>query len=89
MVKTTFFATPGQLKSYPVSVHLANYIDVQTRAIPGRVAGQYVGVREVADEIWLVSFMNYDLGFFDKDENRVEQMGRNRFAPKVLPMSSE
>ena len=52
-------------------------------------AGQYVGVREVADEVWLVSFMNYDLGFFDRDENRVEQMGQNPFAPKVLPMSSE
>tara|TARA_B100001540_G_scaffold303608_2_gene312412 strand:+ start:3353 stop:3481 length:129 start_codon:yes stop_codon:yes gene_type:complete len=25
-------------------------------------AGQYVGVREVADEVWLVSFMEYDLG---------------------------
>ena len=30
-------------------------------------AGQNVGVREVADKIWLVSFMNYDLGFFDQE----------------------
>lgn len=52
-------------------------------------AGQYVGVREVADEIWLVSFMDYDLGFFDQNENRVEPVGINPFAPKVLPMSSE
>jgi putative transposase len=52
-------------------------------------AGQYVGIREVADEIWLVSFMDYDLGFFDQDENRVEPVGVNPFAPKVLPMSSE
>ena len=52
-------------------------------------AAQYVGIREVADEIWLVSFMNYDLGFFDKTENRVEPVGHNPFAPKVLPMSSE
>ena len=51
--------------------------------------GQYVSIREVADQVWLVSFMNYDLGFFDKDENRVEPMGQNPFAPKVLPMSSE
>ncbi len=28
-------------------------------------AGQYVGVREVADEVWLVSFLDYDLGFFE------------------------
>jgi putative transposase len=26
-------------------------------------AGQMVGIRELADEIWLVSFMDYDLGF--------------------------
>jgi hypothetical protein len=52
-------------------------------------AGQYVGIREIADEIWLVSFMDYDLGFFDQVENRVEPVGENPFAPKVLPMSSE
>jgi transposase InsO family protein len=51
--------------------------------------GQYVGIREVADQVWLVSFMEYDLGFFDQDENRVEPVGQNPFAPKVLPMSSE
>ena len=52
-------------------------------------AGQYVGVREVADEVWLVSFMEYDLGFFDRTENRVAPVGENPFSPKVLPMSSE
>jgi putative transposase len=51
--------------------------------------GQYVGIREVADDIWLVSFMDFDLGFFDATENRVEPVGENPFAPKVLPMSSE
>ena len=51
------------------------------------LAGQHVGVREVADRIWLVSFMEYDLGFFDEDENRVEP-GENPFSPEVLPMSS-
>lgn len=52
-------------------------------------AGQYVGGREVADEVWLVSFMDYDIGFFDRTENKVEPVGDNPFAPKVLPMSSE
>jgi len=46
-------------------------------------AGQYIGIREVDDRIWLVSFMDYDLGFFDQDENRVEPMGINPFAPKL------
>jgi transposase InsO family protein len=52
-------------------------------------AGQFIGIREVADSIWLVSFMDYDLGFFDETENRVEPVGVNPFAAKVLPMSSE
>ena len=38
-------------------------------------AGQRVGIRGVADEVWLVSFMHYDLGFFDNAENRVEPVG--------------
>lgn len=50
-------------------------------------AGQTVGIREVSDKIWLVSFMQFDLGFFDDDENRVEPLD-NPFSPKVLPMSS-
>lgn len=50
-------------------------------------AGQYIGIREVEDKIWLVSFMDYDIGFFDEEQNRVEPMGENPFAPKVLPMS--
>jgi len=52
-------------------------------------AGQVVGIREVADEIWLVSFMDYDLGFFDKEKGRVEP-ALNPFGPdKVLTMSPE
>ena len=52
-------------------------------------AVQYVGVREVADEVWLVSFMDYDLGFFDRELHKVEPVGENPYAPKVLPMRSE
>ncbi|MGI9323779.1 MAG: hypothetical protein ACR2PZ_01065 [Pseudomonadales bacterium] len=33
-------------------------------------AGQKVGIREVADKIWLVSFMDFDLGFFDQTRSR-------------------
>ena len=45
-------------------------------------AGQLVGIREVADNIWLVSFMEYDLGFFDQDEGRIEP-APNPFIPNV------
>ena len=50
-------------------------------------AGQNAGIREVADKIWLVSFIDYDLGFFDEDENKV-QPANNPFMPKVLPILS-
>jgi len=43
-------------------------------------AGQLVGIREVEDQIWLVSFMDYDLGYFDNERGRVEP-GPNPFAP--------
>jgi hypothetical protein len=40
----------------------------------------------VADHIRLVSFMDYDSGFFDENEDRVEPAGINPFATKVLPV---
>ncbi len=43
-------------------------------------AGQVVGLREVDDRIWLVSFLDFDLGFFDHQEDRVEP-APNPFAP--------
>lgn len=48
-------------------------------------AGQPVGVRQVDDRIWLVSFMHYDLGYFDEESAKV-QPGKNPFGAKVLPM---
>jgi putative transposase len=49
-------------------------------------AGQNVGITEVSEKIWLVTFMHYDLGFFDHEAGRVE-CAPNPFAAKVLPMS--
>ncbi len=46
-------------------------------------AGQILGLREVDDQVWQVSFLDYDLGFFDADEDRVEP-GPNPFAPENL-----
>lgn len=48
-------------------------------------AGQDIGVKQVDDKIWLVSFMNYDLGYFDEETQRV-QAGKNPFGAKVSPM---
>ena len=36
------------------------------------LAGQYVGIFQKDDNIWLVSFMNYELGYFDLEACRVE-----------------
>jgi len=51
-------------------------------------AGQNVGIKEIAEKIWLVSFMQYDLGFFDHETGRVE-CAPNPFGARVLPMSPE
>ena len=52
-------------------------------------AGQCVGIRETDGQIWLVSFLNDDLGFFDRDTDRVEPT-TNPFMPEeVLRMSPE
>ena len=51
-------------------------------------AGQKVGIKQVDDRIWLVSFMQYDLGYFDDETCRLEPID-NPFGPTVLPMSSE
>ena len=51
-------------------------------------AGQNVGVTQVGERIWLVTFMRYDLGYFDDETCRLEPI-ENSFTPKVLPMCSE
>jgi putative transposase len=51
-------------------------------------AGQNVGVTQVGERIWLVTFMHYDLGYFDDESCRLEPID-NPFGPKVLPMCSE
>jgi len=46
-------------------------------------AGQILGLREVDDKIWIVSFRDYDLGYFDGHENRVEP-ANNPFTPEKV-----
>jgi len=49
-------------------------------------SGQQVGVKEVEDKIWLLSFMNYDLGYFDLDSRKFEPK-EDPFGSGLLPMS--
>lgn len=46
------------------------------------LAGQAVGVKEVDDGIWLVSFMQYDLGYVDLEEKTLQPLD-NPFGPRV------
>jgi len=44
--------------------------------------GQAVGVKEADHGIWLVSFMEYDLGYIDLEEKILQPLD-NPFGPKV------
>ena len=48
-------------------------------------AGQAVAIKEVHEDIWLVSFMDYDLGYFDL-ETRVLEPLDNPFGPRLSRM---
>ncbi len=50
------------------------------------LAGQRLGIKEVDDGVWLVSFMSYDLGFIDLEQKTLQTLD-NPFGPRVSPMS--
>jgi putative transposase len=72
------------LKSTPKSRKLTlggiaiGILAVQTNG-PGEVPGP---------RLWFRSFINYDLGYFDDTECRLEPLN-NPFGSKLLPMPSE
>jgi hypothetical protein len=47
------------------------------------LAGQAVGVKEVEDGIWLVSFMDYDLGYIDLEEKTLQPLPKSLWAKSV------
>jgi len=50
------------------------------------LAGQRLGIKEVDEGIWLVSFMRYDLGYFDLEQKTLQPLD-NPFGPRLSPMS--
>jgi hypothetical protein len=40
-------------------------------------------VRTVEEDVWLVSFMDYDMAYFDMESHKVSAL-ENPFGPKVL-----
>jgi transposase InsO family protein len=49
-------------------------------------AGQSVGIKEVEDGVWLVSFMHYDLGYIDLEQRTLQPLD-NPFGHGLSPMS--
>jgi transposase InsO family protein len=54
--------------------------------ISGVLAGQRLGIKEVDEGIWLVSFMHYDLGYIDLEQRTLQPLD-NPFGPRLSPMS--
>jgi transposase InsO family protein len=50
------------------------------------MAGQKLGIKEVDDSIWLVSFMHYDLGYIDLEQRTLQTID-NPFGTRLSPMS--
>jgi transposase InsO family protein len=50
------------------------------------LAGQKLGIKEVDDGIWLVSFMAYDLGYIDLEQRTLQTID-NPFGTRLSPMS--
>ena len=50
------------------------------------LAGQKLGIKEVDDCIWLISFMHYDLGYFDLEQKTLQPLD-NPFGTRLSPMS--
>jgi len=73
--RTVMVTSCGRLCLYRKKINLSKSL-----------AGQAVGVKEVDNGIWLVSFMEYDLGYIDLEERTLQPL-ENPFGPKVLPMS--
>ncbi len=45
--------------------------------------GHNIGIKLIDDDLWKVTFMNYDLGFFDEENHRM-QIGANPFLIKSV-----
>ncbi|TRY21607.1 transposase, partial [Brevibacillus sp. LEMMJ03] len=50
------------------------------------LAGQKLGIKEVDEGIWLVSFMHYDLGYIDLEQKTLQPLD-NPFGTRLSPMS--
>jgi hypothetical protein len=73
--RTVVLTSCGRLCLYRKKINLSKSL-----------AGQAVGVKEVDSGIWLVSFMDYDLGSIDLEEKTLQPL-ENPFGPRASPIS--
>jgi len=69
--RTVMVTRSGRLCLYRKKINLSTSL-----------TGQAVGVKEVDHGIWLVSFMEYDLGYIDLEEKTLQPL-ENPFGPKL------
>jgi putative transposase len=50
------------------------------------LTGQSVSIKQVSEQVWLITFMDYDLGYFDHETCSLQPLD-NPFGPRLSPMS--
>lgn len=73
--KAVIVTTCGRICMYGKKINLSSVL-----------AGQKLGIKEVDEGIWLVSFMHYDLGYVDLEQKTLQPLD-NPFGPGLSPMS--
>jgi putative transposase len=82
---STIHSTTGRRSSPPAAASAPS----AARSTSARSSrDRKVGIRQVDEHLWLVTFIDYDLGYFDDETCRLEPID-NPFGPKLLPMSPE
>jgi hypothetical protein len=60
------------MRSSPLAV--ASACIARRSASRTTLAGQRVGIKEIDDGIWIVSFMHYDLGYIDLEQKTLQPL---------------
>ena len=67
--------------------HAAESVCIENASTSRRsLLGLHLGIKEVDEGIWIVSFMSYDLGFIDLEQKTLQPLD-NPFGPRLSPMS--
>jgi hypothetical protein len=78
---------PSMIAEYVRTYHeLRLCLHRKTINISAVLVGQRLGIKEVDEGIWLVSFMHYDLGYFDLEQRTLQPLD-NPFGTRLSPMS--